>query len=327
MILKLIAASVSAFALTAILGYFVIPFLRKLKFGQSIRECGPEEHMKKSGTPTMGGLIMIPAIIIPVLLFTSSDRFVIIAMFLFLAHAIIGFVDDYIKVVLKRNLGLNAKQKLVAQFLIAAIYILSVSFDERATSVLIPFSNTYFDLGYFYYVLVVLLLIGATNAVNLTDGLDGLASGATVPVAVVYVLIALMLYLPSLSIFAACIAGSCLGFLIFNYKPAKIFMGDTGSLALGGAIAALALLTKTELFLVIIGGLYVVEALSVIIQVISFKTRGKRVFRMSPLHHHYELGGWKETKVVKYFWLLSSIFAVLGLTIWLYTVLAKVIYF
>ncbi len=309
-------ASFSSFLICLVLGFIFIPFLQRLKFGQSIRECGPQEHMKKAGTPTMGGLIMLPAIVLPVLLFTSLDKSIWLAIFLLLSHGVIGFVDDYIKVVLKRNLGLTSRQKLLAQTLIALVFIYFTG--ESRTDVWLPGLAGNLQLGFFYYVLVFFLLLGTTNAVNLTDGLDGLAAGATIPVALAYAVVACWQGKPSLTIFAVAIAATCCAFLVFNSHPARVFMGDTGSLALGGGIAALALLTGTELLLIVFGGLYVLEALSVIIQVVSFKTRGKRVFRMSPLHHHFELGGWSEGKIVLVFCLLSSVFSLSGLLIILY---------
>ena len=312
-------AGVVSFVLTVLLAIVLIPFLRKLKFGQSIRDCGPQMHLQKAGTPTMGGLAMIPAIIIASLYFAQHDHNLFLALFLLFGHAAIGFCDDFIKIVLKRNLGLTAKQKLVAQFAVAAIFLIFVYRFGLSTHLIIPLSGTYLETGAFYYLLVFLLLLGTTNAVNLTDGLDGLAAGATVPVCLAYVVICLIVGEYSLAVFAAAIVGSCLGFLLFNKKPARVFMGDTGSLALGGGVAALALLSKTELFLVVIGGLYVVEALSVILQVASFKKFGKRIFKMSPLHHHYELSGWSEQKVVTVFWLVSGIFSLCGLALVLYT--------
>ncbi len=309
---SLLLAGFVAFVLTAIGGVIIIPFLRRLKFGQSIRDCGPEAHLKKAGTPTMGGLVMIPAVLAVSLLFAEKNSALWLAVFLFVGHAAIGFADDYIKIVLKRNLGLTARQKLFLQTLVAAVFIL---FNKgAATSIWLPLAGAQLDLGHLYYLLVFLLLLGTTNAVNLTDGLDGLAAGATIPVLLAYAVIAGN---TSLAVFSLATAGACAGFLLFNRYPAKVFMGDTGSLALGGAVAALALLTGTELLLVVIGGLYVVEALSVIIQVISFKTRGKRIFRMSPLHHHFELGGWREQKVALAFCLASSACSILGLAIYL----------
>ena len=320
----LILAAVVAFLICVGLASVTIPFLRKLNFGQSIREEGPQEHRKKSGTPTMGGVVIIATVVIVMLALAICSKIygfseanlgenIFLVLFLFVGYGLVGFADDYIKVVMKRNLGLTSKQKLLGQVIIALGFILLSSND---TSLWLPIANITVDIGIFYYLLVICLLIGTTNAVNLTDGLDGLAAGAVIPVAAAYLIIALQPFTLSLAVFAVAIIGACTGFLLFNFNPAKVFMGDTGSLALGGGVAALALLTKTELLLVVIGGLFVVEALSVILQVISFKSTGKRIFKMSPIHHHFELSGWSERKVVLVFWFVSSIFSLLGLYIW-----------
>lgn len=304
-----------SFLVVAFTGPFIIPMLKKLKFGQNIRNEGPKSHLAKNGTPTMGGVMILLGIIIATAFFSDFSTSVLIALFLTLAHAMIGFCDDYIKIVKKRSLGLTAFQKLFLQFLIAAIYLAYITFNNTIDkSVFIPATHISFELGWVYYIFAFLLLLGATNAVNLTDGLDGLASSVTVPVMFIYSVIAYWSGDLSLAYFGVSVVGSCLGFLLFNKYPAKVFMGDTGSLALGGAVAAMALLTKTELLLVIIGGVYVLEALSVILQVGSFKLRnGKRIFKMSPIHHHFELSGWKETKVVFVFTFLSLGLSMLGL--------------
>jgi phospho-N-acetylmuramoyl-pentapeptide-transferase len=290
----------TAFAICAVMGPFLIPFLHRLKFGQSIRGCGPQSHQKKSGTPTMGGIMIITAIVLSVLIWGDLTPQVLIALVLLLGHGLIGFIDDYIKVVMKRNLGLTSIQKFLMQFVMAGAYVWYAENYIQSTTVWVPGFDVMLDLGWAYYVLVFLLLVGTTNAVNLTDGLDGLAASVTVPVTLAYGFITLGAN--GLGGFAYAMTGACLGFLLFNRYPAKVFMGDTGSLALGGGVAALALLTNTELLLVILGGVYVAEAASVIIQVTYFRlTGGKRIFRMSPLHHHFELGGWRETKVVAVF--------------------------
>jgi len=304
---ELLLAAGTAFIIALIAGPVFIPVLRRLKFGQSIRQEGPERHYAKAGTPTMGGVIILLALIIAALLFAGSSAEVWLALFITLGHGLIGFLDDFIKVVLKRSLGLKARQKLAGQIFmaIALAYIGSVYFG-RGTDLWIPLVGVNVDFGPLYYVLIFFVLVGTTNAVNLTDGLDGLAAGTTVVAALAYAAIAASFGKPDLAIFSVALAGACLGFLKYNSHPAKIFMGDTGSLALGGALASVAVLTKTELLLVIVGGVFVVEALSVIIQVISFKSTGKRVFRMSPIHHHFELGGWSETRVVTVFWLAGA---------------------
>ena len=307
----------TAFAVCAIVGPFLIPFLHRIKFGQEIRGCGPASHQKKSGTPTMGGLMMLLAVLVAVGLWGEWTPQVIIAMVLMLGHGVIGFIDDYIKVVMKRNLGLTAKQKFFLQFLLAGAFVYYAETHGCDTRVWVPGFNYFLDLGWGYYVLAFLLLVGTTNAVNLTDGLDGLVSFVTLPVAMAYGFIAMGV--AGLSGFAYALVGACMGFLLFNRYPARVFMGDTGSLALGGGIAALALLTKTELLLVILGGVYVAEAASVIIQVTYFKlTHGKRIFRMSPLHHHFELGGWRETKVVATFSAVSVGLAVCSIALYVY---------
>ena len=319
--LKLIAIPVTAFIVCALIGPILIPYLHKLKFGQSIRECGPASHMKKSGTPTMGGLMMLAALVLA-LLWGSFTPHIIIALVLTLGHALIGFFDDYIKVVMKRNLGLTAKQKFLLQFILAGAYVYFAETHLQNTSLWIPLVNMNLDFGWAYYALAFILLVGTTNAVNLTDGLDGLVSFVSIPVTLAFAFIAFMQGMLDVSGFALGLTGACLGFLLFNRHPAQVFMGDTGSLALGGGIAALALLTHTELLLVIIGGVYVAEAMSVIIPVTYFRlTGGKRIFRMSPLHHHYELGGWNEVKVVRVFTFVSFLLSAVGLWLWLAAVL------
>lgn len=313
---ELLLAAGAAFIIALIAGPVFIPVLRKLKFGQSIREEGPERHYAKAGTPTMGGVIILLATIVSAILFAGKSPEVWLALFITIGHGVIGFLDDFIKVVLKRSLGLKARQKLAGQIImaIALAYISSVYFG-RGTDLWIPLTGANVDFGPLYYVLIFFVLVGTTNAVNLTDGLDGLAAGTTVAAALAYAVIAASFGKTDLAVFCVALAGACLGFLKYNAHPAKIFMGDTGSLALGGALAAVAVLTKTELLLVIVGGVFVVEALSVIIQVASFKSTGRRVFRMSPIHHHFELGGWPETKVVAVFWLAGALCGALALII------------
>lgn len=319
--LKLALIPVTAFIVCALIGPVLIPYLHKLKFGQSIRECGPASHMKKSGTPTMGGLMMLAALVLA-LCWGKFTPHVLMALVLTLGHAVIGFIDDYIKVVMKRNLGLTAKQKFLLQFILAGAYVYFAETHLQNTNLWMPLVNITFDFGWAYYALAFILLVGTTNAVNLTDGLDGLVSFVSVPVTLAYAFIAYMQGMLDVSGFALGLTGACLGFLLFNRHPAQVFMGDTGSLALGGGVAALALLTNTELLLVIIGGVYVAEATSVIIQVAYFRlTGGKRFFRMAPLHHHFELGGWKEVKVVEIFTIISFLLSAVGLGLWLAAVL------
>ena len=319
--LKLALIPVTAFIVCALIGPVLIPYLHKLKFGQSIRECGPASHMKKSGTPTMGGLMMLAALVLA-LCWGKFTPHVLMALVLTLGHAVIGFIDDYIKVVMKRNLGLTAKQKFLLQFILAGAYVYFAETHLQNTNLWVPLVNITFDFGWAYYALAFILLVGTTNAVNLTDGLDGLVSFVSVPVTLAFAFIAYMQGMLDVSGFALGLTGACLGFLLFNRHPAQVFMGDTGSLALGGGVAALALLTNTELLLVIIGGVYVAEATSVIIQVAYFRlTGGKRFFRMAPLHHHFELGGWKEVKVVEIFTIVSFLLSAVGLGLWLAAVL------
>lgn len=318
---KLVAIPVTAFIVCALIGPVLIKYLHKLNFGQSIRECGPASHMKKSGTPTMGGLMMLAALTLALLWGSFTPR-VVIALVLTLGHGAIGFIDDYIKVVMKRNLGLTAKQKFLLQFILAGAYVYFAETHIGNTALWVPGLNVSLDLGWGYYALAFVLLVGTTNAVNLTDGLDGLVSFVSLPVTLAFAFIAYMQGFLDLSGFALGVAGACLGFLLFNRHPAQVFMGDTGSLALGGGVAALALLTRTELLLVIIGGVYVAEALSVIIQVGYFRlTGGKRFFRMAPVHHHFELGGWREVKVVRVFTIFSLALSAVGLGLWLAAVL------
>lgn len=296
------------------LGPLVIRKLKKFHARQSEREEGPESHKYKAGTPTMGGILILTALVVSCLIFNPMDLRKGLALFLTLGHGIIGFLDDSIKAVKHRNLGLTAKQKLAGQFVMAAVFCFILKeYLNFPTTVWIPFTTWNVDLGMLYYVFVFVMIVGTSNAVNLTDGLDGLAAGSCAITSVAYVVISVALGYVNFAVFSAALTGACLGFLFYNQHPAKMFMGDTGSLALGGALAAMAILTKTELLLIIAGGLYVIEALSVIIQVVSFKTRGVRVFKMSPIHHHFELSGWSEVKVVTVFWSFSAIMAILSI--------------
>lgn len=311
---QLVVTIIISFFITLILGPIVIPVLQRLKVGQSIRDAGPKSHISKSGTPTMGGLIMLGALGITTLTSGVINRDLYVVLFSTIAFGAIGFVDDFIKVVLKRNLGLKAYQKLMGQIVIAvAIAVYQSSASVTGTKILIPFLNTYWDLGFLYVPYIATVVVATVNSVNLTDGLDGLASGVTLIVASFFSLVALNWGYTSLAVFSGALTGTCLGFLRFNAHPARVFMGDTGSLALGGAIAAIAILMNLTLFIPIVGGIYFAETLSVILQVASFKLTGKRIFRMSPLHHHYELKGWKETKVVTVFWSATLLLCIVGL--------------
>lgn len=311
---KILLAAIFAAGLVLCIGPLLIPELHKLKFGQSIREEGPKSHQAKSGTPTMGGIMIILAIVVATVAAAPLTPAVLLALFITLGHFVLGFLDDYIKVVKKRNLGLKAKQKMLGQILIAIVtMIVGTRVLGIDTTIWIPIADVNVDIGVVYYFLVLFVLVGTSNAVNLTDGLDGLASGTVAIASGAYALVCYMTGHYDLAIFSVAMMMACLAFLRFNAHPAKVFMGDTGSLALGGAVAAVGILTHTEILLAVIGFVFVCEALSVIIQVISFKTTGKRVFRMSPIHHHFELGGWKETKVVFVFWMVGLIASIVGL--------------
>ena len=310
----LVAAAVSA-AVVLVMGPFMLPLLHRLKFGQSIREEGPKSHQAKSGTPTMGGIMIVLGILLGTWAAAQMTTEILLALFILLGHFALGFLDDYIKVVKKRNLGLRAKQKLLGQVIIALV-TMYIGTRELGldTSIWIPVVGHEADIGLLYYPLVLCVLVGASNAVNLTDGLDGLASGTMAIAASSYAVVCILTGHANLALFCVAVAGACLGFLRFNAHPARVFMGDTGSLALGGAFAAMGILTHTELLLAVVGFIFVCEALSVIIQVISFQTTGKRVFRMSPIHHHFELGGWSEWKVVFVFWAVGLLASVAGLS-------------
>lgn len=300
--------------LTVILGFFAIPLLKKLKARQSIREEGPKSHRIKSGTPTMGGLFMLLSAVLVVIFNKMIDPSVLWLLFLTLGHGLLGFLDDFIKAEKKRNLGLTAKQKMLGQIILAVLFCWGVVDTLHLPySIAIPFTHTDISIGLLYYPFVVLVIVGASNAVNLTDGLDGLASGCCVIAFSAYAMFCYMTGFNDLGYFIIILAGSCIGFLFFNYHPAKIFMGDTGSLALGCAIAGISVMTRTELLLIFLGLIFVLEALSVIIQVASFQLTGKRVFKMSPLHHHFELSGWSEVHVVWAFWIFEGIAACVSL--------------
>jgi phospho-N-acetylmuramoyl-pentapeptide-transferase len=310
---------IMSFLISVLLSPVFIPFLRRLKFGQSIREEGPKSHQKKSGTPTMGGIMILFSIVITTLVMTGKFSEPTVKTYLLLlvmlGFGLLGFLDDFIKVALKRNLGLTSKQKLVGQIIISVIFYIIYKKQGFSTEINFPFSDTSLDIGWFFVFFVIFWLVGFSNAVNLTDGLDGLVSGTTAIAFGAFAVLAWNQSQMEIAIFSVAVVGAVLGFLVFNAHPAKVFMGDTGSLALGGAIATIAILTKLEILLIIIGGVFVIETLSVILQVISFKTTGRRIFRMSPLHHHYELIGWSEWRVVVTFWSVGLMLAILGIYI------------
>lgn len=312
-ITRLFLTGIISLIITLVVGPVFIPLLHRLKFGQEVRGDGPRTHLKKQGTATMGGVLIILGTSIAAFLFTNDLRETLLLFSIMMGCGLLGFWDDFLKIVLRRPLGLRARAKILGQLLVGVLLAYGAFLLGRGTFIAVPFLDLKLEAGFLYYLFVILVLISAANAVNLTDGLDGLASGLMVIASIVYVFISLKTGHQAAALFAAALAGGCLGFLRFNHYPAKVFMGDTGSLALGGALAALAVITGTELVLLLLGGVFVLEVLSVVIQVISFQLTGKRVFKMSPLHHHFELSGWPEVRVVSFFWLLGFCFAILGL--------------
>lgn len=313
----IVTAVITAVGVCLITGPILIPFLRRLKFGQNIRSDGPKGHLQKAGTPTMGGLMFFLSLTVGTIVSVGATPVTVVLLAVTLGFGIIGFLDDFIKIILKRPLGLKARHKIFGQLLISGIYAYLVAYyGGRGTDLAIPGSGWGFDPGWLYIPIAMFIMVGTTNSVNLTDGLDGLAAGVTLFVALAYLFISDSWGMGEISAFSGALLGSCLGFLFFNINPARLFMGDTGSLALGGAISSLAVMTKTELLLPVLGGVYVLEALSDIIQVSYFRfSGGKRIFRMAPLHHHYELMGWSEQKVVFVFWTAGAIFAILAVII------------
>ena len=302
-------AIVIAAVVTGMLGYFMVPFLHKIKFGQTIREVGPSWHKNKQGTPTMGGFMFIigssvAAVICIAFLWLNGGAETQLMLVKVMAGAlmavgfgIVGFLDDYISIKKHRNLGLTEIQKLILQFIIVGAYLLSVALAGGTTETVIPFLGSV-DLGFFYYILAAVFIVGMVNAVNFTDGIDGLNTSVTLVVALVFSVIAMLLNRVGLSLYAAAIVGAMIGFLFWNANPAKVFMGDTGSLFLGGAVCALAFGVDMPILLILIGIIYIVEILSVVLQVTYFKiSHGKRIFKMAPIHHHFEMCGWNENKI------------------------------
>lgn len=302
-------AIVIAAVITGLLGYFMVPFLHKIKFGQTIREVGPSWHKNKQGTPTMGGIMFIigssvAAVICIAFLWLNGGAEtqlmfvkVVAGALMAVGFGIVGFLDDYISIKKHRNLGLTEIQKLILQFIIVGAYLLSVALAGGTTETVIPFVGSV-DLGFFYYILAAVFIVGMVNAVNFTDGIDGLNTSVTLVVALVFSVIAMLLNRVGLSLYAAAIVGAMIGFLFWNANPAKVFMGDTGSLFLGGAVCALAFDVDMPILLILIGIIYIVEILSVVLQVTYFKiSHGKRIFKMAPIHHHFEMCGWNENKI------------------------------
>lgn len=304
-----------SFAISVVLSPIIIPFLRKLKFGQFIRDEGPESHQKKSGTPTMGGLIILCSVVITSLFYVNDNKEIIPILFVTLGFGLIGFLDDYIKVVMKRNLGLRAWQKMLGQIVITAVFAFYImNYTDLGTTMLIPFSDgKYLDASFLYLPMLFVAMIGTVNGANFTDGLDGLASSITVLVATFFTVVSIGLN-SGISPITCAVAGSLLGFLVYNVYPARVFMGDTGSLALGGFVAATAYMLRMPLFILIVGIIYLVEVISVMLQVSYFKiSGGKRIFKMAPIHHHFELCGWAETRVVAVFSIITALLCLAGL--------------
>ncbi|MBC8570108.1 phospho-N-acetylmuramoyl-pentapeptide-transferase [Zongyangia hominis] len=321
--LSTIVAAVIGFGLTAVMGFWFIPFLKRVHYGQTINDIGPTWHKNKQGTPTMGGIMFIIGVVVAVAVgfgiltaqtgvmtnpsYKVQNTRLIAGLIMALCFGFVGFVDDYIKVVKKRNLGLTARQKLVMQFLIAILYLFTLYLSgDTSTELWFPLIG-YLNFGIFYYPLMVLFIVFITNAVNLTDGIDGLASSVTFVAAIGFMLITMIMGFTGMGILATALAGACIGFLVWNFHPAKVFMGDTGSMFLGGMVVALAFGVGLPVILILVGILYIIEALSVIIQVTSFKLTGKRVFKMSPIHHHFEMSGYSEVKIVALFSLITAI--------------------
>ena len=305
---KIVMAIVISFIVASILGPIIIPLLHKLKFGQNIRQEEPKSHLKKAGTPTIGGLIFIFATIITMFIMVGNPTDeAMIALYSFVGFGFVGFLDDLLKIIKKKNEGLTSGQKMIL-LLIVSGFLTWYAYKYIGTSINIPFLNGQINFGLFYIPFVMFYFAGVTNAVNLTDGLDGLATSVTVLVTTFLGIISYNLGHISLAIFCVALAGALLAFLRFNAFPARVFMGDTGSLALGGAVAMVALILKMPLILVLIGIIYVIETLSVILQVASFKLTGKRIFKMAPIHHHFEQLGWSETKIVSVFSIITVVF-------------------
>ena len=306
---------VISFVISAVLGPIIIPFLRRLKVGQTVREEGPKSHLKKSGTPTMGGILILISIVITSLFYVKDYPKILPILFMTLGFGLIGFLDDYIKVVLKRSMGLRAWQKMLGQLVVTALFIYYMyEYSGISLTMMIPFmSGKYLDLGFLTIPCMFFVILGTVNGANFTDGLDGLASSVTVIIATFFSVVAIGMGVGVEPITCA-VVGALLGFLLFNVYPASVFMGDTGSLALGGFVAATAYVLQMPLFIILVGFIYLIEIISVILQVGYFKlTHGKRIFRMAPIHHHFELGGWSETRVVAVFSIVTTILCLVAL--------------
>ena len=313
-ITQLTYTAIIGFLIVVILGPIFIPMLTKFKFGQTVRDDGPQTHLQKNGTPTMGGVIMIIAILITGLTRAKIDKDLLVGLICITGFGLVGFLDDFIKIKMKRSLGLKAYQKIILQFALALfVSYYQYSASPSATQMMVPFTDIVINLGPLYVPIMMFVIIGTVNAVNLTDGLDGLASGVTLIVSIFFMMLAISVGNSDVGILAAATGGACLGFLGFNSYPAKVFMGDTGSMALGGAVVAFATLTNSPLIIIIVGFIYLAEALSVMIQVTYFKlTNGKRIFKMAPLHHHFEQCGWNEVKIVTVFSIITVLLCIIG---------------
>jgi len=315
---RVLIAATAALLICIFLSPNFISMLHRKEFGQNIREEGPEGHQSKAGTPTMGGIIIFAAISIPFLILSDYDWRSIGVYGAAIASALLGFADDYTKIVRRRSLGLRARTKLGVTILISlALWYVATKQAGLSDELKLRTVDATIDLGVFYPVLIYLVVAGTTSAVNLTDGLDGLAAGSAAIVLLAYMGMTFITRgQQDLALLSGCLVGACVGFLWYNAFPATIFMGDTGSLGLGGAIAGLAVMTKTEELLILLGGIFVIEALSVLIQVFSFQTFRKRVFLMAPIHHHFELMAWSETKIILRFWIVAAICTAIGFTIY-----------
>ncbi len=311
--LLLYLSTITAFLMVLISAPILIPLLRRLKFGQMVRDDGPSSHLKKQGTPTMGGIMIMIGIVIGTLVFVGFNKTGILLCLTVIGYGGLGFLDDFIKIIKKRSMGLRAKEKLLGQIVLALLITVGAYYVSGSnTEVMIPFFNQAIDFGWFWFPFTMFVLIAMTNAVNLTDGLDGLASGVSLVVAVFFVFFMEQLHLYDLSHFAGTIAGACVGFLIYNFYPAKVFMGDTGSLALGGALSIAAILSGAHFYVAFVGLVFVWETFSVALQVLYFKaTKGKRIFKMAPYHHHLELSGLTEKQIFSLFFAITAGLAVL----------------
>lgn len=322
--IKILAATLVALVIAMLAGPRFIRWLQKRGIGQNIRELGPERHNAKRGTPTMGGVLILVAALIPYLIFAHKNWDSLVVIVLTYGSGAIGFADDLLKQRRQRSLGLSARVKLGLQIpLVGVAVFLGIRYGGADTNLMVPLIKQGLEIGFLYYIFAFLLIAGFSNAVNLTDGLDGLAAGTVAVAMFAYAGIAFLRGETDLAILGSCLTGACVGFMWYNSHPAEVFMGDTGSLALGAGLAAMAVVTEMELLLILIGGIFVVEAVSVIIQVFSFRVFHRRVFLMTPIHHHFELLGWSETKIIVRFWIIAAILAGAGFTLYYLGNIAK----